>query len=84
MTEYKRLLQLNCLLFLKYCIVCLSVKRCRNCVVLGSLLGLFVVQSHNNNNNNSMPLVRERTIPSERTPLVGEVSANFLRIKGVA
>jgi hypothetical protein len=26
---------------------------------------------------NSMVLVRERTIPTERTPLVGEVSANF-------
>jgi hypothetical protein len=29
-------------------------------------------------------LVRTRTIPTERPPLVGEVSANFLRIKGVA
>jgi hypothetical protein len=26
---------------------------------------------------NSMALVRERTIPTERPPLVGEVSANF-------
>jgi hypothetical protein len=30
------------------------------------------------------PLVRKRTIPTERPPLVGEVSANFLRIEGVA
>jgi hypothetical protein len=30
------------------------------------------------------PLVRKQTIPTERPPLVGEVSANFLRIKGVA
>ena len=29
-----------------------------------------------------MALVRERTIPTERPPLVGEVSANFLRIEG--
>jgi hypothetical protein len=32
---------------------------------------------------NSVALVRERTIPTERPPLVGEVSANFLRIDGV-
>jgi hypothetical protein len=31
-----------------------------------------------------MALVRKRTISTERTPLVGEVSANFLRIEGVA
>jgi hypothetical protein len=30
-----------------------------------------------NNNNNSMALVRERTIPTERPPHVGEISANF-------
>jgi hypothetical protein len=29
-----------------------------------------------------MVLVRERTIPTERPPLVGEVIANFLRIEG--
>jgi hypothetical protein len=29
-------------------------------------------------------LVRERTIPTERPPLVGEVSANFLWIESVA
>jgi hypothetical protein len=28
---------------------------------------------------NPMALVRERTIPTERPPLVGEVSANFCR-----
>jgi hypothetical protein len=32
---------------------------------------------------NSVVLVREQTIPTERPPLVGEVSAN-LQIKGVA
>jgi hypothetical protein len=31
---------------------------------------------------NSMVPVRERTIPTERTPLVGKVIANFLRIEG--
>ena len=31
---------------------------------------------------NSVALVRERTIPTERPPPVGEVSANFLRIQG--
>jgi hypothetical protein len=29
-------------------------------------------------------LVRNRIIPTERPPLVGEVSANFLRVEGVA
>jgi hypothetical protein len=33
-------------------------------------------------NNNSVALVSGRTIPMERLPLVGEVSANFLRIEG--
>jgi hypothetical protein len=27
--------------------------------------------------HNSMALIRERTIPTERSPLVGEVNANF-------
>jgi hypothetical protein len=40
-------------------------------------------KNHNNSKNktNFMALVRERTTPTERTPLVGEVSANFLQIK---
>jgi hypothetical protein len=33
--------------------------------------------SLSNNNLNSVARVRERTIPIERPPLVGEVSANF-------
>jgi hypothetical protein len=33
---------------------------------------------------NSVALVRERTIPTERPPLVGEVSANFCEYRGVA
>ena len=36
-----------------------------------------------NLNLNSVALVRERTIPTERPPPVGEVSANFLRIEGI-
>jgi hypothetical protein len=35
--------------------------------------------NNNNNNNNSVTYVRERTIPTERPPLVGEISANFLQ-----
>jgi hypothetical protein len=31
---------------------------------------------------NSMALVRKRTIPTERPPLVGEVSAKLLRVEG--
>jgi hypothetical protein len=31
---------------------------------------------------NSMVRVRERTIPTERSPLAGEVIVNFLRIEG--
>jgi hypothetical protein len=40
----------------------------------------FYKNSGSNNNNNklnSVALVREQTIPTERPPLVGEVSANF-------
>jgi hypothetical protein len=33
--------------------------------------------NNNNNNNDSVSLVRERTIPIEQPPLVGEVGANF-------
>jgi hypothetical protein len=33
---------------------------------------------------NSVALVRERTIPNERPPLVGEVGANFSRTEAVA
>jgi hypothetical protein len=41
---------------------------------LVSLLGMML-----SNNNNPVTLARERTIPTERQPLVGEVSANLLR-----
>jgi hypothetical protein len=35
----------------------------------------------NSKANNSLALVRERTIPTGRPPLVGEVSTNFLWIE---
>jgi hypothetical protein len=35
-------------------------------------------------NNKSVALVRERTIPAERQPFVGEVSANFIGQRGAA
>jgi hypothetical protein len=31
-----------------------------------------------------MAIVHKQTIPTERPPLVNEVSANFLRVEGVA
>jgi hypothetical protein len=43
---------------------------------------IFMVEIYNN--NNSVPLVHERTIQTARQSLVGEVSANFLRIESVA
>jgi hypothetical protein len=36
------------------------------------------------NNKNSVALVRQRAIPTERPPLVGEVTANFYDWRGVA
>jgi hypothetical protein len=33
---------------------------------------------------NSVVVVRKRTIPTERLPLVGKVSADVLRVEGVA
>jgi hypothetical protein len=35
------------------------------------------VEQSNKKQTNSVALVRKRTIPTERPPLVGEVSANF-------
>jgi hypothetical protein len=37
-----------------------------------------------NDRTNSVALVRERTISTERSMLVGEVSANFCGLEGVA
>jgi hypothetical protein len=41
---------------------------------------MATILKYNNNykkKNNSLALIRERTIPTERPPLVGEISANF-------
>jgi hypothetical protein len=43
----------------------------------------YYSNNNNNNNNSSVALVRKRTIPTERPPLVGEVSTNFCGQKGV-
>jgi hypothetical protein len=37
----------------------------------------YYLQDKKTNKTNSMVWVRERTIPTERPPLVGEVIANF-------
>jgi hypothetical protein len=37
----------------------------------------FTLSYHSTKKKNSMALVRKRTTPTERPPLVGEVSANF-------
>jgi hypothetical protein len=47
---------------------------------LCALVGNFTAQSASK--LNSMVWVRERTIPTERPPLVGEVSANFFADRG--
>jgi hypothetical protein len=51
------------------------MSRCSECILSGYLKGTKTKQ-------NSMALARERTIPTERPPLVSQVSANFLRIDG--
>jgi hypothetical protein len=67
---------------------CLRAPRCnfskalypKNLLVYNSSYAQSVINILNklhNNNSNSVALVRERTIPTERPPLGGEVSANF-------
>jgi hypothetical protein len=46
--------------------------------------GRTMHNDNNNNNDNSVALVRERTVPTERPPFVGEVSASFGEKKSVA
>jgi hypothetical protein len=41
-----------------------------------SKLSIFYIRRHNNKLN-SVAVFRKRTIPTERPPLVGEVSANL-------
>jgi hypothetical protein len=45
------------------------------CFLLTALYSRHIGTSEDN--NNSVALVRERTVPIERLPLDGEVSANF-------
>jgi hypothetical protein len=42
----------------------------------------FLIFLNAKKKKNSMVWVREQTIPTKRPPLIGEVSANFLRIEG--
>jgi hypothetical protein len=55
-------------------------------IIYSKITQVWVRRSHNEvkvlEKKNSMVWVRERTIPTERPPLVGEVIANFLRIVG--
>jgi hypothetical protein len=56
----------------------------KTCLAGYTRLGKGIQYVMNIKNLNSVTLVRERTIPTERQPLFGEVKANFLRIEGVA
>jgi hypothetical protein len=47
------------------------------CYLRGLATGNNNNKKKKNYNNNSTALVREQTIPTERPPLVGEVSAYF-------
>jgi hypothetical protein len=44
---------------------------------------MLTSQDRKTKRKNSVPSFRKRTMPTERPPLVSEVSANFLRIEGV-
>jgi hypothetical protein len=44
-----------------------------------NIIHRFKRQGDSKHTTNAVALVRERTIPAERPPLVGEVSANFCR-----
>jgi hypothetical protein len=66
--------------------VCTLSRRKTSCPRRGNyLLNLLFMQSNIRDNTktklNSVASVRERIIPMERRPLVGEVSAKFLRIE---
>jgi hypothetical protein len=49
-----------------------------------NLLGESIDTIKKMKTKNFVALVRKRTIPTERPPLVGEVSANFLQVEGDA
>jgi hypothetical protein len=60
---------------LLFCFLVLSLPSL--CLVIITYFSYFVSLT-----DNSVALVRERTIPTERPPLVGEVAANFLQTEG--
>jgi hypothetical protein len=45
---------------------------------------MLISFEHTTKNLNSVALIRKRTTPTERPPLVGEVSAKVLRVEGVS
>jgi hypothetical protein len=51
--------------------------KCSREEIINNEYNINNINNNNNNNNNSVALVLERTIPTERQPLVGEVSANL-------
>jgi hypothetical protein len=89
------LMQIGCEVFLRiwyWALAIPSVLNLKNVLLHGqkTILQLYLYIrvypqwiTGNNDDNSSMPLVRERTVPAEKTPFVGEVSANFLLIEGV-
>jgi hypothetical protein len=55
----------------------------RRTVLSNDREGIYDRPKKNKEKKNSMASVCKRTIPTERPPLVSEVSANVLRIEGV-
>jgi hypothetical protein len=73
-------------LFWQWCMTCVNNKASCHVgyypkllfyVTLLRFLGYFLYKPTSKQNTNSVALVRERIIPTERPPLVGEVSANL-------
>jgi hypothetical protein len=74
----------NCVLYL-LCVISAIVAI--NSLVKSEESTLLLPRAENKHvtiQTNSVVLVRKRTIPTERPPHVGEVSANFMRIEGVS
>jgi hypothetical protein len=51
--------------------------RIYKCLISTQFYKLLYALRNNNNNKTPWPFVRKQTIPTERPPLVSEVSANF-------
>jgi hypothetical protein len=71
---------LLCLIESESCVFCWKCVRC--CVVL-KRQGVFDTLARQRRIQTAVAWVRERTIPTERPPLVGEVSANFCGWRGL-